>query len=55
MDMSRVKDITVKAGQEFQINIPFTATPIPKATWILGDDTVDETPRTTMKVCILSV
>ncbi|XP_041366543.1 twitchin-like isoform X3 [Gigantopelta aegis] len=50
LDMSRVKDITVKAGQEFQIVVPFTATPKPKATWNLGDNTVDDSPRTTVKV-----
>ncbi|XP_071104533.1 twitchin-like isoform X3 [Haliotis cracherodii] len=50
MDMTGVRDITVKAGQEFQIKIPFVATPKPKSTWKLGDDEVEESARTTFKI-----
>ena len=33
-DLSGVKDITVKAGQNFEIHIPYKATPRPTVEWI---------------------
>ena len=50
MDLSKVKDITVKAGQEFQIAIPFTATPKPTAKWELNGSDVEVSPRVSAKV-----
>ena len=50
MDLSKVKDITVKAGQEFQINIPYKATPIPTAKWEVNENDVESSPRVTNKV-----
>ncbi len=35
--VSRVKDITVKAGQHFEIHVPYKAWPVPKATWTRGE------------------
>ena len=37
IDVGSVKDITVKAGQDFCIDIPFTGFPRPSATWSLND------------------
>ncbi|RWS00286.1 twitchin-like protein, partial [Dinothrombium tinctorium] len=37
IDANAVKDITVKAGEEFQIVVPFTGFPKPEATWTLND------------------
>lgn len=53
MDLSGVKDITVKAGQQFQIKIPFTAHPKPTATWTCGDREIEESSTTQHKVSFL--
>nr|KAG5709145.1 hypothetical protein BaRGS_028601 [Batillaria attramentaria] len=50
LDLSKVKDITVKAGQEFQIQIPFTGTPKPTAKWDLNGSDVEHTPRVSSKL-----
>ncbi|XP_052800015.1 twitchin-like isoform X4 [Mya arenaria] len=49
LDLSGVKDITVQAGQDIRIRIPYTGVPKPKATWSNGDNEIDN-PRTT---CVL--
>ncbi|KAH3877136.1 hypothetical protein DPMN_000993, partial [Dreissena polymorpha] len=46
LDLSGVKDITVQAGQEIRIRVPYTGVPKPKATWFNGDIEIDN-PRTT--------
>jgi len=38
--VSRVKDITVKAGQHFEIHVPYKAWPTPKATWTNNDNVI---------------
>ena len=50
LDMSRVKDITVKAGQDFKMAIPFTGTPKPTASWQLNDADVPTTANIAAKV-----
>lgn len=51
IDVGAVRDITVKAGQEFKINVPFTAFPKPTALWSRGDYDLDQNePRTFQKV-----
>ena len=37
IDVGAVKDITVKAGQDFTIDVPFTGFPRPTATWSSND------------------
>ena len=37
IDVGAVKDITVKAGQPFTINVPFTGFPRPEAVWSCND------------------
>ena len=43
IDVGAVRDITVKAGQDFSINVPFTAFPKPTANWSINNDDVDAT------------
>ncbi|XP_065220483.1 twitchin isoform X27 [Planococcus citri] len=43
MDLSAVRDITVRAGEDFSIHVPFTAFPKPTATWYNNDNTLPET------------
>ncbi|GIY64293.1 twitchin [Caerostris darwini] len=51
IDVGAVKDIVVKAGEEFSITVPFTGFPKPVATWTKNDKDVDETDaRIFMKV-----
>ncbi|XP_074598807.1 projectin protein bent isoform X2 [Brevipalpus obovatus] len=42
IDVSGVKDIVVKAGQEFSINIPYVGYPKPTAHWSNEDKPIDE-------------
>lgn len=42
IDVGSVRDITVRAGQDFTINVPFTGFPRPTATWSLNDLDVPE-------------
>ncbi|XP_059156398.1 twitchin-like isoform X4 [Physella acuta] len=48
LNTSGLKDINVKAGQEFTIKIPFTGTPKPTAKWTLNGENVADPPRITM-------
>lgn len=41
IDVGAVKDITVKAGEEFSITVPFTGFPKPDATWTKNDKDID--------------
>ncbi|XP_055900297.1 twitchin-like isoform X6 [Biomphalaria glabrata] len=43
-----LKDINVKAGQEFTIKVPFSGTPKPTAKWTLNGEGVADPPRITM-------
>ncbi|UYV65935.1 unc-22 [Cordylochernes scorpioides] len=43
IDAGKVKDITVKAGDEFEIYVPFSAFPKPTATWSIGNKEIEET------------
>lgn len=53
LDMSKVKDITVKAGQEFRIAVPFTGVPKPTAKWELNGNDIEVSPRVNSKVSAL--
>ncbi|XP_076471204.1 twitchin-like [Babylonia areolata] len=50
LDLSRVKDITVKAGQDFKIAIPFKGTPKPTAKWELNGNDLDKSPHAAEKL-----
>ncbi|XP_074660014.1 twitchin-like [Tubulanus polymorphus] len=50
IDASEVKDVVVKAGQPFEIKVPFTGFPKPTAEWTLSDEPYEGTSRTYMKV-----
>ena len=50
LDMSGVKDITVRAGQEIRISVPYKGVPQPTAKWTIEDADLEEGPRTTVKV-----
>ena len=50
LDMSGVKDITVRAGQDIRINVPYKGVPQPTAKWSNGEIIIEESSRTTLKV-----
>ncbi len=37
LDLHGIKDITVKAGQDFEVHIPYKATPKAQAQWLIDD------------------
>ncbi|XP_058467261.1 twitchin isoform X5 [Malaya genurostris] len=41
MDLRNVRDITVRAGDDFNIHIPYTAFPKPVASWFANDEPID--------------
>ncbi|CAG5133824.1 unnamed protein product, partial [Candidula unifasciata] len=47
-DVTGVKDINVKAGQEFTVKVPYTGTPKPTAKWTLDGNDVSDAPRVTV-------
>lgn len=42
IDVGSVRDITIKADQDFAINVPFTGFPRPTATWSIKDVELDD-------------
>lgn len=42
MDLGGVRDITVRAGEDFSIHVPYIGFPKPTATWYANDVTKDE-------------
>uniref|UniRef100_A0A8D8XJU1 Twitchin n=1 Tax=Cacopsylla melanoneura TaxID=428564 RepID=A0A8D8XJU1_9HEMI len=42
MDLSGVRDITVRAGEDFSIHVPFMAFPQPAAFWFANDSIIDD-------------
>lgn len=45
-----MKDINVKAGQNFQIHVPFTGFPKPTAVWMNGTKEIEDDHRVHLKV-----
>lgn len=43
IDLGAVRDITVRAGEDFSITVPFRAFPAPTASWFANDVILDET------------
>lgn len=41
MDLGGVRDITVRAGEDFSIHVPYTGFPQPTATWFADDKILD--------------
>lgn len=39
-EITHLKDITVKSGQNYEIHVPFKAHPLPKAEWTIDDNEV---------------
>ena len=50
MNLSNVKDINVKAGQNFQIQVPYTGFPKPTAVWMNGTKEIEDDLRVHLKV-----
>ncbi|KAG1672466.1 Twitchin [Nymphon striatum] len=51
IDASGLKDIVVKAGEQFKICVPFTGFPKPEAIWAVGEKDIDDKdPRIYQKV-----
>lgn len=42
IDMGSMRDITVRAGEDFSIIVPYTAFPKPTASWFVNDVAIDE-------------
>lgn len=42
LDLSGVRDITVKAGEDFSIHIPYVGFPLPTATWFNNDQIIND-------------
>lgn len=43
MDLGGVRDITVRAGEDFSIHVPYVGFPKPTATWFAKDTILDDT------------
>jgi hypothetical protein len=50
LDLNGVKDITVKAGKDFEVHIPYKATPKPQAQWLIGEKDLLSDDRVNVKV-----
>jgi len=54
MDLGGVRDITVHAGEDFCIHVPYVGFPKPTAAWFANDTVLDATdPRVHQQVNIL--
>lgn len=42
MDLGAVRDITVRAGEDFSIHVPYMAFPKPTAAWLFNDVNVGD-------------
>jgi len=52
MDLGSVRDITIRAGEDFSIHVPYVAFPKPSATWLFNDVNVgDKDSRIHQQVC----
>ena len=50
IDLSRVKDITVRAGENIKIALPIKGWPVPTASWKRGDDDIYKDDRNNIEV-----
>lgn len=42
MDLGALRDITVRAGEDFSIHVPYVAFPKPTASWFANDTLLDD-------------
>jgi len=52
IDLSRIKDITVRAGENIKIALPIKGWPVPTASWQVGDKDIYKDDRNNIEVCI---
>ena len=52
IDVSKIKDITVKAGQPIKIALPLKGWPVPTANWQNGDNDIVKDDRTNIEVLL---
>ena len=45
IDITGIRDIIVRAGQDFSIHVPFTGFPLPVATWTRDDMPIEDDSR----------
>jgi hypothetical protein len=50
LDLNGIKDITVKAGKDFEVHIPYKATPKAQAQWLFDDKDLLNNDRVNLKV-----
>ncbi len=50
LDLHGIKDITVKAGKDFEVHIPYKATPKAQAQWLIDDKDLVNDDRINLKV-----
>jgi hypothetical protein len=50
LDLHGIKDITVKAGKDFEVHIPYKATPKAQAQWFVDDKELLADDRINVKV-----
>lgn len=50
IDISKIKDITVKAGEELRIPVPIKGWPLPTATWELNGKEIEKGGRVRIEV-----
>jgi len=49
--LSKVKDITVRAGENIKIALPLKGWPVPTASWQHGDKDIYKDDRNNIEVC----
>jgi len=50
LDLHGIKDITVKAGKDFEVHIPYKATPKAQAQWLIDDKDLVNDDHVNVKV-----
>ena len=51
IDLNKVKDITVRAGEDIKIALPLKGWPVPTASWQHADRDLYEDDRNNIAVC----
>jgi len=51
IDLSKIKDITVRAGENIKIALPIKGWPVPTASWQHGDQDIYKDDRNNIEVC----
>jgi len=53
IDLSHIKDIKVRAGEQIRIAVPIKGWPVPTTTWELGTTPLEKGGRNKIEVIIL--